>query len=594
MPDPQPSTLAQLDAEVARFHSLGGQPGLAYGVVASGRLVTSGGFGERRCGRGQAPDADTVFRIASMTKSFTAALVLLLRDRGALGLDDPVHRHVPELAGVSGPTADSPPPTIRSLLTMTAGLPTDDPWGDRQQALPAEEFSELLRGGLSFAWAPGSAFEYSNLGYAVLGRVIEAAGGGPYRRQLTDRLLAPLGLRSAAFESSEVDPRRLATGHTLVDGGWQEVPADGYGAFAPMGGLFGSVRDLARWVAGFTDAFPPRDDPPGLHPLQRASRREMQQPHRTIAAELVWPQLDAVPRARATAYGFGLVCELDRRHGTIVSHSGGYPGFGSHMRWHPHSGLGVVVLANSTYAGAHRVATSALALLLDAAGGPHRRRYAGTAGPAAPRGEQAWAQTLAARADVDGLLARWDEQVAARLFAPNVELDDPLPRRRAQVERIRASLGALRPDLTRPAEHASPAHCRWWLVGERGRLRAEILLTPQHPPLVQTLTLVALPDTPPAVQAVVEQVVAALAAPLPHWPEGVATGADLDRSALTRLLRLGAEWAGACELAEPTGGDGAGEAGYRLRGQRAALALALAVRSPLDPTVTRFTLALDP
>ena len=110
------------------------------------------------------PDADTVFRIASMTKCFTAATILLLRDEGRLRLDDPVRRHVPELAGWAPPTADRGPITIRQLLTMSAGLPTDDPWGDRQQGLPLDRFARLLAAGPTFAWPPGIMFEYSNLG----------------------------------------------------------------------------------------------------------------------------------------------------------------------------------------------------------------------------------------------------------------------------------------------------------------------------------------------------------------------------------------------------------------------------------------------
>ena len=117
-----------VDALAMEFQRQGGQPGLAYGVVADGRLVHEGGLGERWLG-GPVPDAATVFRIASMTKSFTAAAILALRDDGALRLDDPAVAYVPELAGLPPATADSPSVTIRNLLTMTAGFPTDDAWG---------------------------------------------------------------------------------------------------------------------------------------------------------------------------------------------------------------------------------------------------------------------------------------------------------------------------------------------------------------------------------------------------------------------------------------------------------------------------------
>ena len=110
-----------------------------------------------------------------MTKSFTAAAVLLLRDEGRLRLDDPVADHLPVARALA---ADGMPPvTIRDLLTMGGGLATDDPWGDRQESLPLDEFDDLVSGGFSVCWPPRTMFEYSNTGYALLGRVIAVCGG---------------------------------------------------------------------------------------------------------------------------------------------------------------------------------------------------------------------------------------------------------------------------------------------------------------------------------------------------------------------------------------------------------------------------------
>src|SRR5262244_1214912 len=205
-----PDQFAAVDDLAERFQRRGGQPGLAYGVVADGRLVHSGGWGERWLS-GPRPDAGTVFRIASMTKSFTAAAVLALRDDGRLALDDPADELVPELLGLALPSADSPRVCLRHLLTMTAGFPTDDPWGDRQQGLPLAEFTALLgSGGLRFAWAPGTRFEYSNLSYAILGLVIAAVSARPYPEFVTQRLLRPLGMTSTGFEAPGFPADRLA------------------------------------------------------------------------------------------------------------------------------------------------------------------------------------------------------------------------------------------------------------------------------------------------------------------------------------------------------------------------------------------------
>src|SRR5277367_6550215 len=105
---------ASMDTLAAGYHQRGGQPGLAYGIVLDGELVHAAGLGERYAG-GPVPDAGTVFRIASMTKSFTAATVLSLRDEGALRLDDLAQDYVAELGALRLPSTDSPRPTIRNL-----------------------------------------------------------------------------------------------------------------------------------------------------------------------------------------------------------------------------------------------------------------------------------------------------------------------------------------------------------------------------------------------------------------------------------------------------------------------------------------------
>jgi CubicO group peptidase (beta-lactamase class C family) len=576
---------AELDAAVEAHMDGGHQPGLAYGVIWEGRLVQSGGRGWVRCGGG-VPGESTVFRIASMTKSVTAATVLLLRDEGALALDDDVARHVPEVAALRPPTDDAPPLTVRSLLTMTAGFPTDDPWGDRQQDLPDAEFARLIASGLSFAWTPGTAYEYSNTGYALLGRVIMAASGGqPYADVVTRRLLEPLGMRSSVFQAEDVPRSRLAQGYRPdPGGGWVEVPFAGHGSYAPMGGLFSSVGDLATWVAGFTDAFPPRDggtrdggDRAGVrtasHPLRRASRRELQQPHRALPPLVSWRSIAEPPLVRGQAYGFGLVVEHDPVFGAIVSHGGGYPGFGTHMRWHPASGAGVVVLCNATYAPASRLTARLLDLIL----APAARQAPVLSRTPAPRpDDHARAMTsaaAAARAGIDDLIDAWDDALAARLLASNVDADEPLSRRRAAIERICADLGPLRRDGGE-SQSSSPAHAVWWRTGPGGRVRIEIQLSPQFPPRVQTLSVTAVPWPPPAVQDLAERLAAGLAAPDPGWPAGwEAPAGESDR--IARELRVAAAWSGACRAVVVTSGDGQSQAAFRLEGGAIGLNLAL-------------------
>ncbi len=610
-----PVDVSAVEPLVDEFFAENGVPGLAYGVVLDGGLIHSGGRGRRRTTDGPTvPDADTVFRIASMTKSFTASTVLALRDDGLLSLDDPIAIHLPHVTGMGLPTRDSAPITIRQVLTMSAGLPTDDPWGDRQQGLPIEDFDALVGGGLRFAWPNGTEFEYSNLGYALLGRLISTVAGRDYRDVVQARFLDPLGLSATGYTPDHLPADRLALGYRVIDGRWVEVPLDPYGAFAPMGGLFSSVRDLGVWVSGYTAALPARDDedpepvgsgsgsgsgPP--HPLRRATRRELQQPHRGMAPQLAWTSIDTAPVARVTSYGFGLFIEHDAVFGTVVGHSGGYPGFGSNMRWHLESGLGVVVLANSTYAQAPRLGARMLRTLVERLGPVDAARAAGrpptvdasAASPAnapvsAPRTGAIWPETVAAQADVEQLIASWDGALAARLLATNIDLDESLDRRRAQLSAVSTAIGPLTRDPSAEVGSDSPAHLQWWLRGPGGRARVEIRLTPQRPPLVQTLTVTAVPEPSAALRSAALTVLDAIGSDDPRWPATLSVAGGLDPAQLTRQVRVASGWAGASRLGEPEAGDGSTEATFRTSGTYASLLLQLGLDS--SGAATKFSL----
>ena len=225
------------------------------GFVLDGKLVWSKGWGYADVARKVPADADTAFRIASMTKSFTALAILRLRDEGKLALDDPAARYVPELSALRYPTRDSPPITVRMLLTHGAGFPEDNPWGDLQLGMPRDAFSEFVSRGLAFSHAPDSGFEYSNTGFALLGRIVENVAGTTNEEYLTRNVLRPLAMTATVWRQSDVPPEHLARGYgrkrpsapgPVVGDGLREEPQLGDGAYAAMGGLYSSVRDLAR------------------------------------------------------------------------------------------------------------------------------------------------------------------------------------------------------------------------------------------------------------------------------------------------------------------------------------------------------------
>jgi CubicO group peptidase (beta-lactamase class C family) len=563
------SDFAAVDAIVSNYFDRGGQPAISYGIVRGGSLVHAAGFGSRFAG-GPAPDADTVFRIASMSKSFTASAVLLLRDSGRLALDDPAEKYVPEMADWPPVTADADRVTIRHLLTMTAGFPTDDPWGDRQQGLPPDDFGSLLAGGVGSNWAPGTRFEYSNMGYAILGRVVAAASGVAYDEFVRTRLLTPLGMTRTGFFAEEFSAPGLAVGYRRGMGGWEEVPFDAHGAFAPMGGVFSSVSDLARWVTGFAAAFPPGSpdgDAGGSHPLRRASRREMQLPQVVTG----WSRPERLPGdgPRGPAYyGFGLFTDEDPALGRVVSHSGGYPGFGSNMRWHPATGTGVIALGNGTYAGMSLLT----GLLLEALVPRSESYHVALAPSGAP-----WPETLAAREAVNRLLASWDDAAANALFCENVALDSPYAERRHVIGLITERIGDFAPDDTRQPESDTPAHCRWWLAGERGVVQAQIQLNPERPPRVQSLALAVPPEAGSALAEVLNSVVGWMNDGSSAWPASIPVAAGTGTGTVSRRLRMAAVWAGWCSTGVYRAGDGASTVSVDLAGEHATVVLSLSV-----------------
>lgn len=574
--DPASIDTGAADAIAANFFERGGQPAVSYGIVAGGRLVHSAGFGARSA-EGTAPDADTVFRIASMSKSFTASAVLLLRDTGALTLDDPVAKYVPELAG-------GEPVTIRNLLTMSAGFPTDDPWGDRQQGLSYEAFGALLAGGVSVNWAPGTRFEYSNLGYAVLGRVITAATGADYADFVRTRLLEPLGLTRTGFTAEEFGgvsgpagspvtaASGLAAGENLAQGyrrgpaDWEPVPFEPHGAFAPMGGVFSSVRDLAGWVNGFASVFSPGASSGG-HPLRAASRREMQLPQAVTA----WRSPERLPGGEPGApayYGFGLFVDEDPALGRIVNHSGGYPGFGSNMRWHPATGIGVIALGNGTYCGMSQLTGLILRALVPSSPARHVA-LAPSRGP--------WPETVRAQEAVTGLLTSWDDSVADELFTENVAWDAPYPERRRDIDLVRERIGDFTPDDSRPAESDAPSQRRWWLTGPRGTVQVQIQLNPGRPPKVQSLAVAVPPEPGGALESALLAVVAWMNGGSPSWPASVTVAEGVDTGLLGRRLRMAAAWAGPVRPGAFRGGDGSAVVNVELLGDHATIGLALSV-----------------
>jgi len=402
-----PIDCAPLDLLVESFAVEHHCPTIAWGVVREGTLAASGAQGD--------VDDQTVYRIASMTKSFAAAATLSLRDDGAFHLDEPIGGLVPELETLRGPTLDAAVITVRDLLSMTSGFVTDDRWADRHLDLTDDAFDAIVASGPVFAHPTGTEFEYSNFGYAVLGRVVERVTGVALQKHITERLLEPLGMTATTWAMPGHD-RWARPMRWLDDRYVDELPPLGDGSLAPMGGLWSTVSDLAKWVSWLDDAFPARDDP-DEGPLGRASRREMQTSQQFIG-------MRSYGEIRyAASYCLGLVVLDESRRGSIVSHSGGLPGYGSNMSWRRAGGLGTIALSNSTYAPMTELGIRLLQQTSDQLGErPEPRPVTAILDDAANR--------------LVTLLNDWDDAVADRLFSDNVRDDDSWARRQAVAEAV--------------------------------------------------------------------------------------------------------------------------------------------------------------
>jgi CubicO group peptidase (beta-lactamase class C family) len=285
-------------------------------------------------GTGRPLDAGTRFRIGSITKTFTALLVMQCRDDGLLDLDDSVAAHLPVPA--HGEL------TVARLLSHTAGL-AREPYGDVWDTMLAPDLSTLLADldKVERVLPPGRRFHYSNLGFSLLGHLVARLRGGTWAEVLHDRVLAPLGLDATTVDQ----PAEAAVGYLVdaySDHARMEPPTD-FGAVSPAGQLWSTAGDMARWAAYLAD--PAALDPAG-DVLAHASLDEMRGP-RTVTDDAFWQ----------VGYGLGLILVPQGERVVHVGHDGAMPGFlagvyGRRGGTGTPAGCGVAVLGSSGTAGA--------------------------------------------------------------------------------------------------------------------------------------------------------------------------------------------------------------------------------------------------
>ncbi|MDP3749121.1 MAG: serine hydrolase domain-containing protein [Phenylobacterium sp.] len=466
---------AQLDPIFEKFATERHVPGLVFGVVVDGKLAYVKSMGVQDTAAKRPVTPDSVFRIASMSKNFTALAVLKLRDEGKLSLDAPAETLVPELEGLRYPTTDSPKIRVRDLLNHTGGFVTDDPWGDRQLPMSEADFSRFLRAGVPFSRPPAMAMEYSNFGYALAGQVVTNVSRRPYDAYIESRILRPLGMAASTYDVGKIPAEHRAIGYRWEDEAWVEEPTLGPGVFGAMGGLAVSANDYAKYVAWVLAAWPARDGTEDAI-LKRGSVREIAQGSNFPAVIPRSDKADPAACDRARVYGMGMIVLADCVLGPHFTHSGGLPGYGSNVLFLPERGLGVFAFANRTYAGAAPAVRDAAVLLVKSGAFPAR-----TTPPSERLNEAA--------AIVAKIYAAGDVMAARDGLAMNVLLDSDAAHRNAELGMLKAELGACQPAPDIAAETAMSGTISYSC--EKGRLQARVLLAPTTPVGLQAYTLAA-------------------------------------------------------------------------------------------------------
>ena len=318
----QPAALrARADAILNAAYPADG-PGAAVIIMRQGRVIYSGGRGLADTGTQRRITPDTVFRLGSLTKQFTAAVVLQLVAEGRLSLDDPISKFFP----------DYPQPgaraTVRQLLNHTSGIqsytgiPGFMAGPGPAQAHTTAEMIALFRDRPSVT-PPGQAWAYNNSGYVMLGAIIEHVTGKPWHQVVAERITGPLGLRSIGYGVDRESGAAMARGYTEQQG--HAAPSRPIHMSVPhaAGALVGTVGDLARWSQA-------------LH-HGRVVRPDL---YRLMTSPTVLPDGHSQP------YGFGLQMEHLRGRDSL-EHSGGIFGFSTYAAYVPSDDLFVAVFANS-------------------------------------------------------------------------------------------------------------------------------------------------------------------------------------------------------------------------------------------------------
>lgn len=325
------SSIHLLEAFIESEMSYKGLPGMSIGIVHGSELIWSRGFGFSDVDRKTSATAQTLYRMASVTKLFTAIAIMQLRDEGKLRLDDSVFKILKRFK-IRSRAMDISEITIRQLLTHTSGLPreaafpywTDNNFPNREQVREGMSSQET-------AYDPETKWKYSNLGFVLAGEIIAEVSGEPYTTYVKKHILDPLGMTSTTFALSDEQRARLAVGYgrRMPDGRRQVMPYSETKGLTAAAGLSSNVIDLARFLEWQLS-----DGKVGSSQvLKESTLREMKRVH--------WLQPNW---KRGWGLGFGIEHQGER---TLIGHAGELLGYRTQIMFSQEESIGIVVLTNA-------------------------------------------------------------------------------------------------------------------------------------------------------------------------------------------------------------------------------------------------------
>ena len=324
--------LSDFSRQLAQDVQADGIGGISVGVVSGRDLIWAQGFGWADTDRRFPAGVNTIYRVGSISKSFTAVALLHLWEQGVIGLDDPVRDVLPEMDGLIGDEANIPRVTFRHMASHTSGL-IREPELEGAAEGPLEFWEEKILESIpttSFYALPGASYRYSNITFGMLGYALGRASGIPFMELVDASIIRPLGMHSTGFVVSPGMAEQLATGYLARRDGSVDAQLPyrehvGRGYKVPNGGIYSTVGDLGRFIAGLTGAAT-------VSLLGPETRAFLQAPQ--------------TPPASETLYSFGFFIWKEDGGTTLVGHGGSVAGYTAFLAFEPESQVGVVLLRN--------------------------------------------------------------------------------------------------------------------------------------------------------------------------------------------------------------------------------------------------------